>query len=125
MQRARKNLHPILRLAFYCAMALLPMSGAVACGHSEGTDFCGPEVIQKLYVAQSGAVYISVPSLMQHLPQGFTCTLISNEYVQLSPASSAFKQIYAALLSARLAGAPVTLVMDPTQSQCTVSYVVL
>ena|SRR5579862_568525 len=114
-----------LRTALQCSAALLPMSGAMACTHSNGTDVCGPEVIQTLYVAQSGSVYVSVPSLQQALPQGFACTVISNQYVLLNPAAAAFKQIYAALLSAKLAGAPVTLVMDPTQNQCTISYVLL
>jgi hypothetical protein len=107
--------------------ALLVMGGlvqgltAMACGHSQSTDYCGPELIAVLYTTTSGAVYVQPSSAWS----GVACTPISGLYAQLLPSAPNFKQVYATLLSAKLSGFQVEMVMDPGQSQCTITYVTL
>jgi len=105
--------------------ACVPAGVYAQCGHSEGVDYCGPELIQLLYVTSSSAIYVQPTSLLNPAPAGFVCTPVSGHYFVLHPEIRNFKQIYATLLSARVSGAPVTLVADPTQPTCTVLYVTL
>jgi hypothetical protein len=116
-----------IRRILSLALLLWPTASALAaCAHSAtGNDYCGPEPISLLYVDSSGAVYVSPSSLLSPKPSGFACTPVSGAYFLLSPNNASFKQIYATLLSARIAGAPVTIVSDPSQSACTILYVTL
>jgi hypothetical protein len=105
---------------------LLRVTAGAACGHTnDGTDYCGPERIQLLYIASSGAVYVRMSSVFSPLPTGFACSLVSGQYALLDTKSNGFKQVYSTLLTAHLSGAPVTVVMDPQKAQCTISYVTL
>jgi len=94
---------------------------AMACGRSQSVDYCGPELIAVLYTTASGAIYVQPSSSWS----GVVCTPISGVYAQLLPSASNFKQVYALLLSAKLSGFQVEMVMDPAQSQCTITYVTL
>jgi hypothetical protein len=103
-------------------LAMVPACAWATCAHeADGTDACVSEQIQLLYVTQSGAVYLQPTSSLA----GFSCAPVSGTYLLLNPAAPNFKAAYAALLSARVVGATVTLVMDPSQSTCTISYVTL
>lgn len=95
------------------------------CGHVVGTDYCGPELISLLYVTASGYLYVRPTTPLSPAPQGFVCTPVSGSYFVLPPSAPNFKQVYAALLTARVSGAPVTIVADPSQSACTITYVTL
>lgn len=100
-------------------------AGAFAmCGHgANGVDYCGPELIQQLYVTEKGSIYVRPTSSLSPAPPGFACTPVSGVYLVLDPTAANFKQLYAALLSARLSAAPVTIVTDPNKSECTITYV--
>jgi hypothetical protein len=118
----RRMAHP-LRLAF-CTVALLFIGNtALACGHAGATDFCGPEKIGMLYVTTSGNVYVLPSSTL--VGNGVVCTPLSGQYAVLSSAAPNFKEVYATLLAAKLSDYQVKLVLDPTQSQCTITYVTL
>jgi hypothetical protein len=108
-------------------LSALGVASAVfgACGHSLNTDYCGPELIRLIYVDTGGLVYVQPTTALAPAPTGFVCIPVAGEYFVLTPNSANFKQIYAALLSARVAGAPVTLVADPAQPTCTILYVTL
>jgi hypothetical protein len=102
------------------------MSSAYAdCGHAGTTDYCGPELIQLLYVSANGAVYVQPSTPLAAPPVGFLCKPVAGAYLVLNPAAANFKQIYATLLAARISAAPVTLILDPGQAQCTITYVTL
>ena|SRR5215467_10584230 len=103
----------------------LPGAVFAACGHNSGVDFCGPELVGLLYVADSGLVYVKPTTPLTPPPPGFVCAPAGDGYFVLNPKAANFKQIYAALLSARVSGAEVTLVADPAQSTCTIVYVTL
>lgn len=109
----------ILMLSFGFASSI----ASADCGHSGNIDYCGPELIQLLYVTASGAVYVQMTSPLTPPPAGFLCSPVAGTYLLLNAQAPNFKQLYAALLSARMTGAAVTVVLDPTQSQCTISYV--
>ncbi len=96
-----------------------------ACAHVEGTDYCGPELVSVIYVTASGAIYVRPTSPLTPVPSGFVCKPVSGEYFVLAPSAPNFKQMYAALLSARVSGAEVTIAADPSQSTCTIAYVTL
>jgi hypothetical protein len=98
-------------------------STAFACGHSGSTDFCGPEKIGLLYVTTSGNVFVLPSSSL--IGNGVACTPLSGQYAVLSAAAPNFKEVYATLLAAKLSDYQVKLVMDPTQTQCTITYVTL
>jgi hypothetical protein len=123
----RGRIHMLIRRLVFVALFLWPAAAAwCACVHSgTGNDYCGPELITLLDVDSSGAVYVRPSSALSPLPAGFVCTPVSGTYFVLSPSNANFKQIYAALLSARIAGAPVTIVSDPSQSACTILYITL
>jgi hypothetical protein len=109
-------------------VALGTWSAAVAfgaCAHSGTADYCGPELLRLLYVDGSGVVYVQPTTSLSPTPPGFACTPVIGTYFVLVPSSPNFKQIYAALLSARISAAPVTLVADPAYSTCTILYVTL
>jgi hypothetical protein len=106
-------------------VACVPAGVHAQCGHSEGVDYCGPELIQLLSITSSSAIYVQLTTPLSPAPAGFGCTPVSGRYFVLPPAIRNFKQIYATLLSARVSGAPVTVVADPTQPTCTVLYVTL
>jgi hypothetical protein len=112
---------------FFAAVGLVAAAPASAsCTHAtDGTDSCGPELIHLLYVTASGAVYVQPSSSLTPAPTGFNCKPVAGAYLTLSPQAINFKPLYALLLSARLSGAPVTMVMDPLQPQCTISYVTM
>ena len=105
--------------------AWLPGAALANCGHDSGVDFCGPELMSLLYVTQSGLVYVRPSTPLTPRPTGFVCAPVGGGYFVLDPKATNFKQIYAALLSARVSGAEVTLVADPAQSTCTIAYVTL
>ena len=105
--------------------ACVPAGVYAQCGHSEGVDYCGPELIQLLYITSSSAIYVELTTPLNPAPAGFGCTPVSGRYVVLRPEVRNFKQIYATRLSARVSGASVTVVADPTQPSCTVLYVTL
>jgi hypothetical protein len=107
------------------ALAAMVPSAYADCGHAGNTDYCGPELIQLLYVSANGAVYVQPSTSLVTPPAGFLCKPVAGAYLMLSPAAANFKQIYATLLSARLSGASVTLILDPSQAQCTITYVTL
>lgn len=109
-------------LASLCAVAAtICADAAFACGHNDGADYCGPELIGTIYVTAAGSVYIRPSSSWS----GVVCSPISGAYALLNPTSANFKQLYAMLLSAKLSGEQVTMVMDPSQPQCTITYVTL
>ena len=116
-----KLLRTMVQFLVVCA----PAGVYAHCGHSGGVDYCGPELMQLLYITSSGAVYVRPTSPLNPAPSGFVCTPLSGEYFVLHSQAANFKQIYAALLSARVSGAPVTLVADPAQPTCTVLYITL
>ena len=117
----------LLRRLVALGLFLWPPVGVLAaCGHAaSGNDYCGPELIGLLDVDGSGAVYVRPTSALSPTPAGFACKPVSGAYFVLSPSNGNFRQIYAALLSARISGAPVTIVSDPAQSACTILYVTL
>jgi hypothetical protein len=119
------NMSALLRAMLLSVAACLPVRVIAGCGHSSGVDFCGPELISLLYVTGSGLVYVQPTSSLMPAPAGFTCSPVSGSYFVLDPKASNFKQIYAALLSARISGAPITLVADPAQPTCTILYITL
>lgn len=118
----KRFVRALLALGF---VALPSAAFAICAAGTAGTAYCGPEVIQLIYVSQSGAVYVQPTSNLSPAPANFPCTPAAGAYFVLNPTSPAFKQIYTVLLSARLSGAPVTMVTDPTQATCTISYVTL
>jgi|HubBroStandDraft_6_1064221.scaffolds.fasta_scaffold193085_2 hypothetical protein len=117
----------IFRRILFLALFLWPAASTwAACAHSAtGNDYCGPELISVLYIDGSGAIYVRPTSTLSPAPAGFVCAPVSGAYFLLSPNNANFKQIYAALLSARVSGAPVTMVSDPAQPICTILYVTL
>ena len=118
MPKLAKMLLPI-------ALAGMVSSAYADCGHVGSTDYCGPELIQLLYVSANGAVYVQPSTSLATPPAGFLCKPVAGAYLLLNPAAANFKPIYAVLLSARMSGAPVTLILDPGQAQCTITYVTL
>lgn len=94
---------------------------AFACGHSEATDYCGPELIAMIYTRASGQVYVQPSSSWT----GAVCLPVSGSYAVLLSSAPNFKLLYALLLSAKVSGSPVQMVMDPAQSTCTITYVTL
>jgi hypothetical protein len=114
----------LLRAAFLAAICL-PAMGYGACGHSVSVDYCGPELLSLIYVNTSGLVYVRPTTSLTPTPAGFACQPVSGAYFVLNPNAPNFKQVYATLLSARVSGAPVTLVADPALSSCTILYVTL
>jgi hypothetical protein len=118
----RRTAHA-LRLAIHTVTLLCVARTALACGHAGATDFCGPEKIGMLYVTTSGNVYVLPSSML--VGNGVACTPLSGQYAVLSSAAPNFKEVYATLLAAKLSDYQVKLVMDPTQSQCTITYVTL
>ena len=80
---------------------------------------CGPEMVGLLYTTASGLVYVQPSSSVAAL----SCTTVSGTYIVLNPAAANFRELYAALLSAKISGSNVTIAMDVTQSTCTVGYV--
>jgi hypothetical protein len=117
----------LFRRLVFLALFLWPSAAAFAvCAHSgTGNDYCGPELISVLYIDGSGAIYVRPTTALSPAPAGFVCAPVSGAYFLLSPNNTNFKQIYAALLSARVSGAPVTLVSDPAQPICTILYITL
>ena len=109
------------------ALLLLPTASALAvCAHTAaGNDYCGPELVSLLYIDSSGAVYVKPSTPLAPTPAGFACRPVAGSYFVLNQSNANFKQIYAALLSARIAGAPLMVVSDPSQSSCTILYVTL
>jgi hypothetical protein len=94
---------------------------SMACNRSDATDYCGPEAIAMIYVTASGNVYIQPSSSWN----GVRCTPVIGTYAVLAASSANFKQLYAMLLSAKVSGNQVEMVMDSAQSTCTISYVTL
>lgn len=94
---------------------------ALACGRAEPVDYCGPELIAEIYANTAGPIYVRPSSAWV----GTLCTPIAGDYAQLLPSAQNFKQVYALLLSAKLSGYQVKLIMDPGQAQCTITYVTL
>jgi hypothetical protein len=94
---------------------------ALGCGRGDAADYCGPELIAMLYTTASGLVFIQPSSAWN----GAVCVPVSGTYAQLLPSAPNFKQLYALLLSAKLSGSQVQMVMDPAQSTCTITYVTL
>lgn len=115
----------LLRTLFLCLLACAGTAAFANCGHSGGSDYCGPEPLSLVYVTASGLVYIKPTTPLSPAPIGFACTPVSGSYFVLNPNAANFKPLYAALLTARASGAPVTLVADPAQPQCTILYVTL
>jgi len=115
----------LLRAALLTAASCLPGAVFAACGHNSGVDFCGPELVSLIYVTSSGLVYVAPTTPLAPTPPGFACSPVSGRYFVLEPNAGNFKQIYAALLTARVSGAPVTLVADPAKATCTIVYVTL
>jgi hypothetical protein len=115
----------LLGVAVLAVACWLPGAVFANCGHNSGVDFCGPELIGLLYVTESGLVYVRPTTPLTPTPPGFVCTPAGGGYFVVDPKAANFKQLYAALLSARVSGAEVTLVADPAQSICTVVYVTL
>jgi len=119
-------LQSLLGARLAICLAMVPASAWATCARqADGTDVCISEQIQTLYVTQSGAVYLLPTSSLAPSSAGFACTPAGGRYLLLDPAAPNFRAVYAALLSARVVGAPVTLAMDPSQSTCTISYVTL
>lgn len=114
-----------LSVAALTVAAWLPGVVFGNCGHNSGVDFCGPELIALLYITQSGLVYVQPTTPLSPTPAGFACAPAGGGYFVLDPKAANFKQTYAALLSARVSGAEVTLVADPAKSTCTIVYVTL
>jgi hypothetical protein len=111
-------------LAF--SLAMVPTWAWATCERGpDGSQACVAEQIQLLYVTQSGAVYLMPTSSLAPATTGFSCEPVSGRYLLLNPAAPNFKALYAALLSARVVGAPVTMALDPTQPVCTIAYVTL
>jgi hypothetical protein len=108
------------------ALVIVPAASWATCARdAEGSDVCGSEQIQTLYVTQTGAVYVTPTSSLAPSSTGFSCAPVAGRYLLLNSTAPNFKALYAAILSARVVGAPVTLVMDPTQSACTIAYAIL
>jgi hypothetical protein len=115
-----------IRFAMATGLMLLSSGAhAICAAGTGGTAYCGAEVIQLLYVSQTGVVYVQPTSSLNPAPANFPCTPVGGSYFVLQPTAAAFKQIYSLLLSARISGAPITMVSDPTQSACTISYVTM
>ena len=115
----------LLRVALLTVASCLPWAVFATCGHSGGVDYCGPDVVGLIYVTSSGLVYVQPAGPLNAAPRGFVCAPAGGSYFVLEPNATNFKQIYAALLTARVSGAPVTLVADPAKSTCTLMYVTL
>jgi hypothetical protein len=106
------------------SLAIVPARGWATCAHgADGTDACISEQIEALVVRASGAVYVMPSSALA--TAGFSCSPVSGHFLVLDPAAPNFKALYAALLSARVVGAAVTLAMDPSQQICTIAYATL
>jgi hypothetical protein len=103
----------------------MPMGVFGNCFHAVGTDYCGPELVRLMYVTNAGPMYVEPTTALEPAPQGFVCKPVAGRYFMLEPSAPNFKQIYAALISARVAGAAVTLVADPARPTCTILYVTL
>jgi hypothetical protein len=112
-----------LSTAVCLATLLCAGSTALACGHSGSTDFCGPEKIGVLYTTTNGNVFVLPSSGL--IGNGVVCTPLSGQYAVLSAAAPNFREVYATLLAAKLSDYQVKLVMDPNQTQCTITYVTL
>ena len=97
-------MNKLLRVAVLTVTGWLPGAVFALCGHSEGIDFCGPELLQLLYVTGSGLVYVQPGTVLTPPPTGFVCKPVGGSYFVLDPKAPNFKQIYAALLSARVSG---------------------
>ena len=103
----------------------LPAAVFASCLHAVNTDYCGPELIRLIYVTTAGPVYVQPTTSLDPAPPGFVCKPVAGAYFILESSTPNFKQIYATLISARVAGAPVTIVADPARSACTIIYVTL
>jgi hypothetical protein len=115
---------PLFGALLALGLAIAPACVWATCAHGgDGTDACISEQIQMLVVTESGAVYLMPTSSLASA--GFVCSPVSGRYLLLNPAAPNFKALYAALLSARVVGAAVTLAMDPNQPVCTIAYATL
>jgi hypothetical protein len=114
-----------LRAAPAVLASCLPAAVFASCLHAVDTDYCGPELIRLIYVTSAGPVYVQPTTALEPAPQGFVCKPVAGGYFILDSNAPNFKQIYATLISARVAGAPVTIVADPARSTCTIIYVTL
>ena len=112
-----------LRGSLLLFLGTLLSGTALACGHSGSTDYCGPELIAQIYAPVSGDVYVQPSS--SWTGNGVVCAPISGKYALLPSSAPNFKQIYATLVSAKLSGYQVTMVMDRAQTQCTIAYITL
>lgn len=115
----------LARAVFWMLGGCLPGTILAACVHALDTDYCGPELIRLVYVSSAGPVYVQPSTSLEPAPQGFMCKPVAGRYFLLESNAPNFKQIYATLISARVSGAPVTIVADPTRSVCTIAYVTL
>ncbi len=113
------------RAAIAVLVSSLPAVTFADCIHAVNTDYCGPELIRLIYVTSAGPVYVQPTTSLEPAPQGFLCKPVAGAYFVLDPNAPNFKQVYATLISARVAGAPVTIVADPARSTCTILYVTL
>jgi hypothetical protein len=103
----------------------LPAGVFASCLHAVDTDYCGPELMRLIYVTSAGPVYVQPSTSLEPAPTGFVCKPVAGGYFLLDSNAPNFKQIYATLISARVAGAPVTIVADPGRPVCTIAYVTL
>jgi hypothetical protein len=107
-------------------LAIVPAwSWATCAREADGSDACASELIRLLDVTQAGDIYVMPTSSLAPASTGFSCAPVLGQYLVLNSTASNFKSLYAALLSARIVGAPVTLVMDRMQAACTIAYALL
>jgi hypothetical protein len=108
-------------VAIFASGAIAFSQGTLACGRADSVDYCGPDLIAVIYATTAGPIYVQPGSAWT----GSVCTPIAGIYAQLLPSAQNFKQVYALLISAKLSGYQVRLVMEPGHAQCTISYVTL
>lgn len=86
-----------------------------------GVRVCANADIGTLYLNSTGHIYIRLEADYA----GLDCTPVSNAYIVLNRDHANYNQIYALLLSAELAGRPVSVRMTNADATCNVSYVTL
>jgi hypothetical protein len=85
-------------------------------------DRCTDAEVTRLYIRPEGDVLIDTDGDEKDLSG---CTPSEQRYIYLKNDHKNKKEIYAALLSAQLAGKKVWIRVDENQSPCQVDYVVL
>lgn len=86
------------------------------------SDYCGDVYIDKLYVADSGFVYVATSADEKIL----NCQAESGVYLTLNPDDKGSDRIYSTLLAAQISGRKISTIQVADNSQgCRIQYITL